>query len=154
MAYSVSVVPQQLVIPLWPKVRPHLARVAERTAGRYEVEDILQAILYEGYLLWAVLDDDNEITGAAVTSFVQYPRRQLLNMIFLGGDNGPAWKDEMLSTLRRWAADNHCDGLEGAGRLGWAGIFKDDGYKMLWQTFELPLEADPVDVTEAKELAE
>ena len=60
-------------------------------------------------------------------------------MTFCGGEDFDKWKDIMLDLLKKWAKDNNCDSLEAVGRLGWAKIFKNDGHKSLFNTFELPL---------------
>ena len=59
-------------------------------------------------------------------------------MSFCGGEKLSEWKDPMLNLLQHWAFDSHCDGIEATARIGWAKVFKQDGHKALWQTFELP----------------
>lgn len=134
----VSAVPTPHVFTLWPQVRPHLEKAAEYTEGRYEVGDILTAITDYGSQLWIAFTPDNTIKGAVVTNFNVYPRKKYLDLTFIGGDDGPAWKEPMIDILRRWAHDTGCDGVELVGRAGWAKIFKEDGCKLLWHNFELP----------------
>lgn len=136
---EVSLVPPELVDGLWPRIFPYLSSASEYTFGRYEPEDIIEFVLSGQAHLWAVLDED-EIKGVTITRFWQYPRKQCLDLVFLAGDDGFSWKDEMLSTLRRWARDSNCDVIEASGRAGLARAFKDDGYRVLWQVFELPVE--------------
>ena len=59
-------------------------------------------------------------------------------MSFCGGVELDKWKAPMLKLLQQYAFDTKCDGVEATARLGWTKIFKDDGHKALWQTFELP----------------
>lgn len=135
---EVSLVPPELVEGLWPRIFPHLSNAAEYTFGRYEPEDIIEFVLNGQAHLWIVLDEDN-IKGVTITRFWQYPRKTCLDLVFLAGDDGFSWKDEMLSTLQRWARDSGCDVIEASGRSGLARAFKDDGYRVLWQVFELPV---------------
>lgn len=135
---QVSLVPPELVDGLWPHVFPHLTRAAEYTFGRYEPEDIFDAVLSGEAHLWVVFEGD-EVIGVTVTRFWQYPRKKCLDMVFLAGDDGFGWKDIMLEMLQHWAYDNGCDVLEASGRPGLARAFRDDGYRMLWQVFELPV---------------
>ena len=72
-------------------------------------------------------------------SIKQYPRRRCLDMVFCAGDSGMEWKAPMLRILQQWAFDSGCDIIESSGRFGWAKIFKDDGYRPLWQVYELPV---------------
>jgi hypothetical protein len=60
-------------------------------------------------------------------------------MVFCAGDEGMEWKAPMLKELQHWAHDNDCDRIESSGRVGWSKIFKNDGYKALWQVYELPV---------------
>ena len=135
---EVSLIPPQLVEGLWPRIFPHLSKAAEYTFGRYEPEDILEFVLAGEAHLWAVLDDE-DIIGITITRFWQYPRKKCLDMVFIGGDEGFSWKDPMLKMLQHWARDNGCDVIESSGRPGFARAFRDDGYRMLWQVYELPV---------------
>jgi hypothetical protein len=135
---EVSLVPPELVDGLWPRIFPYLSHASEYTFGRYEPEDIIEFVLSGQAHLWVVLDED-DIKGVTITRFWQYPRKNCLDLVFLAGDDGFSWKDEMLSTLQSWARDSGCDVIEASGRLGLARAFKDDGYRVLWQVFELPV---------------
>ena len=135
---QISIVPSDRIMDAWALVEPYMELAADATNGRYTPSDILDALLNMNHDLWVVFDDIG-VKGALVTAIKQYPSKRYLELAFIGGDNGHAWKDQMLSILRRWAYDNSCDGIESCARLGWAKIFKDDGYRPMWQVFELPL---------------
>jgi len=133
----VSLVPAEHAEAMWPKVRPHLMKAAEYTFGRYEPEDMLTGVVEYGDSLWIAFEEE-DVKGAVVTTFSTYPRKRYVNMIFCGGEELNRWKGPMLDILQKWAFDHGCDGIECSGRLGWERIFKEDGFKFLWQTFELP----------------
>lgn len=135
----VSLVPADHVENVWPIVEPYMERAAEYTYGRYTVDDIKDSITQYDHHLWIVFDDSKTIKGAVVTTFKHYPQAKYLDMVFIGGDDGLVWKDDMLKVLKHWGYDNDCDGIESTARFGWEKIFKDDGYKPLWQTFVLPV---------------
>lgn len=136
--YKISLVPDDKVLEAWPLAEAFLARAVPFTNGRYELEDIFDALLHNYHNLWLVFNDEG-VHGALITAIKLYPRKRYLDLAFIGGDNGHAWKDQMLDILQRWAYDNSCDGIEASARLGWQKIFKGDGYRPLWQTFELPM---------------
>jgi hypothetical protein len=139
---EVSLVPPELVGGLWPRIFPHLSRAADYTYGRYEPEDIFDAVASGDAHLWVALDGD-DIKGVTITRFWQYPRKNCLDVMFLGGEEWDGWKDIMFDTLQRWAHDSGCAAIEASGRVGFARIFKDRGYTPLWQVFEFPVvEAD------------
>jgi len=135
---KVSMVPTKHVTDIWDAVSPHLKKAADYTYGRYEVDDILDCITDYDYTLWIAFDEES-IKGAVVTMMAQYPRKKYLDMVFTGGVELESWKAQMLDLLQKWAFDNECSGIESTGRPGWAKIFKTDGHKPLWNTYELPV---------------
>ena len=135
---QISLVPSDRIMSAWGHVEHFMEMAADATNGRYTSMDILDALLNMNHDLWVVFDEES-IKGALVTAIKQYPNKRYLELAFIGGENGHSWKDQMLGIMRRWAHDNSCDGIESCARLGWAKIFKDDGYRPMWQVFELPL---------------
>lgn len=135
---QVSLIPTEHAFNVWQRTYPFMEQAAKYTYGRYQAEDILDSITQYEHNLWAAFENE-EVKGITVTCFKQYPRKKSLDLVFCAGDEGMEWKDPMLKMLQHWAYDNQCDSIEASGRLGWAGIFKRDGYKPLWQTFELPV---------------
>tara|TARA_R110000868_G_scaffold26471_4_gene101826 strand:- start:406 stop:822 length:417 start_codon:yes stop_codon:yes gene_type:complete len=131
-------VPTGEVNKIWEEVKPHLQKAADYTYGRFEVEDIRISITDYDHTLWIAFDDTG-IKGAVVTCVKQYPRKKYLDFTFIGGEDALTWKQPMLKVLQHWAYDNQCDGIESSGRLGWERALKADGYKPLWQTYELPI---------------
>jgi hypothetical protein len=135
---QVTLVPIEHVYDVWMRTHSFMEKAAEYTYGRYQPEDILDSIAQYDHHLWAAFEGE-EIKGITVTCFKHYPRKKSLDLVFCSGDDGMEWKDPMLKMLQHWAYDNECDSIEATGRLGWTGIFKRDGYKPLWQVFELPV---------------
>lgn len=136
---QVSAVPVEYVKEVWPDIKEYMQGAADYTYGRYDVDDILESITDYDHVLWIAFNEEG-IKGAVVTSFVDYPRKRMLCMQFCGGVEVTDWQAPMLELLQRWAKDNDCDGIESTGRMGWSKVFKSDGYKPLWQTYELPVD--------------
>jgi hypothetical protein len=134
---QVSFVPKDLAVEIWPKIRGYINSATERTGGRYEPEDVLYEILDGKLLLWVALEG-TDVIGVATSRFEEYPRKKVLMVPFLAGEQFSEWGDDMLSILRKWASDNGCSMLEASGRPGWARVFKDQGYKRLWDWCEVP----------------
>ncbi len=135
---QVSAIPTEHVVDVWPSVRAFVEDVCVHTHGRYEPDDVLEELFAGVSHLWVAFEG-RDIVGAVVTNFMDYPRKRVLNCPFVMGDDFKSWKNPMLELLQRFAKDHGCECLESTARLGWARVFKDDGYKALWQTFELPL---------------
>lgn len=133
-----SAVPVDHVLFVWPKIVHHIDAVCKYTKGRFETQDVLDAILGGDHILWIAFEGEH-IKGAVVTNFLYYPRAKYLGCPFVTGDDFPSWKYPMFRLLQRWAKDNDCVGLESSARLGWSRVFKEDGYEPLWQTFQLPV---------------
>lgn len=134
---EISIVPTEFVPQIWDQVKGYMEEAAEYTYGRYDVDDIYDSITQYEHVLWVAFEG-KVIKGAVVTSIKQYPKKRYVDMVFCAGIEGHTWKDPMLTTLQKWAFDAECDGIESSGRLGWSRVFKDSGYKLLWQTYELP----------------
>ena len=134
---QVSMVPNDHVDVVWDSIKDYLEGAAQYTYGRYTVDDIYDCIKEYDYTLWIAFDED-KIKAAVLTNFTHYPHKKYLNMAFCGGEEINTWIEPVIKMLQCWAFDNKCDGLEATARLGWAKVFKNDGYKPLWQTFQLP----------------
>ena len=134
----ISVVPAEFVAEAWEHAGPILERSVNRTAGRFILDDVLHSITEDGYLLWVAVRGEDTL-GAVVTFFLRYPRKKYLSVQFCAGSELGVWKDLMFDTLKRFAAENGCDGIEAMGRSGWEGVFRDQGYFPLAQVFEFPI---------------
>lgn len=141
----VSLIPLEGVLPTWPKVRPHLAKAVEYSGGRYETDDILVALFNNEQQLWVAFDDEG-VKGAVVTQFTAYPRKSVLSVMHCAGDKAEEWREPMLKTLHKWAADHGCEAMEGYGRRGWERYMKRYGFKHLWTTVEVPIKKEDEDV--------
>lgn len=133
-----TLIPRDRVDSVWPSVSDYMDMAAEYTFGRYTAEDIKDSILDHEHDLWVAFTGST-VKGVVVTNFVQYPRMRCLVMQFTAGEDLKEWKAPMLELLQKWAFDNHCDTIESSGRPGWPRVFRDDGCKVLWHTYELPV---------------
>jgi hypothetical protein len=132
-----SLVPPEHIDECWEEVKPFLESASEYTYGRYTVEDIYDCLKEYDHQLWIAFNELG-IKAAVVTYFIHYPRKKYLVMSFCGGEQMDQWIAPMLKLLQHWAFDSGCDGIEATARPGWAKIFKNDGHKALWHTFQLP----------------
>lgn len=135
---KVSAVAIEHIDTCWEKLIPYLRGAAFYTYGRYTVEDMYKEVKAGTTVLWIAFDED-KFYGAVITNIVVYPQCTFLNMAFCGGKTIRLWKDDMLEILKQYANANHCIGIESSGRPGWAKIFKNNGYKANWVTYELPI---------------
>lgn len=71
----------------WPRLRPLLASAVEHGLGEMEVDDILERV--EKQLMFiAVLKKAQRIVLAVAAEILNYPRRKVLNVAYVGGADG------------------------------------------------------------------
>ena len=138
---EISMVPPQYVAQCWPKIEGYIEKAAEYTYGRFTAGNIYDLVSEGEYQLWIAFEGQ-DIKSAVVTNVTTYPQRKLLCMQFCGGEDLSSWVKPMLATLRSFAKDVGCDGIESTARPGWAKIFQNDGFAAHWVTFELPLDME------------
>jgi hypothetical protein len=73
---QVTMVPKKHVDDVWEQVKDYLDGAAQYTHGRYDVDDILDAILDYDHTLWIAFDEQG-IKGAVVTNFMHYPKKSI-----------------------------------------------------------------------------
>jgi hypothetical protein len=116
-----ALVPREYVNEVWSQVKEYLDGAAQYTHGRYDVDDIYDAIMDYDHTLWIAFTEQG-IKGAVVTNFSHYPKKKYLVMVFCGGVELDQWKDPMLKLLQHFAHDTNCNGVEATARLGWTKI--------------------------------
>jgi hypothetical protein len=139
---QVSLVPKEYVNGVWPEVKDYIAAAVKQTDGRYHEDDVLNLLIEHNYLLWVAFTEE-KMQGAVVTCFLDYPRKKALHVMFLGGVGAKKWKNETMRVLQDFARDSDCTVLETSGKFdwedSWSRVFKDDGFRPLWQTYEVPV---------------
>ena len=118
---EISLVPPDGIDYVYDEVLELLQEVPTYTNGRYQPEDMLEICRTGGTsLLWVALDKDFKIMGVVITTIAHYPRAKMLFAQYVGGKHLSKWKRPMYNKLERFAYGQGLDGIEGAGRLGWA----------------------------------
>lgn len=72
------------------RVRPHLARMAEASGGRYETVDILAALASRRMLMWLVVEGA-DLECVFVTEIIQYPRLRAMRAVGVSGHRARRW---------------------------------------------------------------
>jgi len=138
---QVSLVPKEHIADIWDDINGYMQGAADYTHGRFLAEDIREGVETQDQQLWIAFDGV-DVYGAVVTEVSIYPRKKALVMHFTGGKQLDKWKPQMLTLLRRFARDNQCDVIESYGRIGWAKVFENDGFKSKFMFYELPVECE------------
>lgn len=112
----------------WPFVRPHLKPAIDKSGGRWTSDYVLAALALNEQSLWVVVNEEEEIVGAATTEVVYYPESKFLAIHFLGGDSFDEWYSDLLDALTHAAEHFSCAGIECNARHGFWKWFKQDGF--------------------------
>ena len=131
-------VPLEDVNLWWPSVAEYISKAVVRQ-NKVDIQDVYLDVVVNGHSLWIVLDSEMELKGAAITVVLTYPKAKCLFIEYLGGEDGAEWKEVMLSMLKEWAVANNCRTIEFEGRPGWGRILKQDGIKVKYEVFEIPV---------------
>lgn len=117
--YEVSLVPTNKITKVWDRIEPLVDKVIPYTYGRMLTVDVLHSLITNQYHLWIIYKDEKEIEAIAITEFMKYPRKTVLLINFISGDNLDDWIKELDKTLVKFSKESGCDFLEACGRAGW-----------------------------------
>lgn len=117
--YEVSLVPTNEITKVWDRIEPLVDKVIPYTYGRMLTVDVLHSLITNQYHLWIIYKDEKEIEAIAITEFMKYPRKTVLLINFISGDNLDKWIKELDKTLVKFSKESGCDFLEACGRAGW-----------------------------------
>jgi hypothetical protein len=136
---QVSLIPQEALPVVVPRVLPMLSRAVSYSGGRYTIGDLREELLDQRRQLWVVFEPekaDLNVVAAFTTQIGEYPQRRVLRVDFLAGESMGDWIMQVQHMLTRYAVDHECSGLEMTGRSGWIGHLE----KLGWQTAFVTLE--------------
>ena len=132
--YEVSLVPTNEITKVWDRIEPLVDKVIPYTYGRMLTVDVLHSLITNQYHLWIIYKDDKdkwdgEVEAIAITEFMKYPRKTVLLINFISGDNLDDWVKELDKVLIKFSKESGCDFLEACGRTGWERKVKKIGWQ-------------------------
>lgn len=102
---------------VWGIVSPDIERALRFADGKYQIEDVKDALSRRDMQLW-VAAEGGEALSVAVTEIVNYPRKRVCVVMFCGGREFKRWLHH-IEEIERWAKGAGCDMVEICGRRGW-----------------------------------
>jgi len=118
-------VPPSKLEAFLPELRPYLERMAAGSRGRYETQDIIEAICAGRHQLWIVRGGAPGIRAAGLTEIMQYPRARAVRFTACVGIGWRDWK-HLQNVVRAWAQDYAgCDFVEVIAPPKWRHLFPD-----------------------------
>ena len=124
----VSIIPSAVLDVVEDDFKVLIQSAIDRSGGRQTFKSVRDSVAEGRYQLWMAFDEMNTPIGALVTQIEFYPGRKMLNYLFIGGRELVDWHIEMLDSLKRFAKENRCDGMELVGRKGWEKYMKKFGW--------------------------
>jgi|APCry1669189000_1035189.scaffolds.fasta_scaffold01070_15 hypothetical protein len=78
-------IPNNLVDSIWDKAEPHLANGLLGSDAEYDINDVKLFLKERGWKLFAAIDDDGYVHGAAAVSFITFPNACVAHIGTIGG---------------------------------------------------------------------
>ena len=116
----------------WPsfaeRVRPHIAKMADGSGGRFEARDIERAVTSGRMHLWVIMDG-LDLACVVVTELHDYPRSRAMRYIGVSGRRPLRWMH--LQANIEAAAKLHfgCDRMEALHQPGHERLLRTPGWR-------------------------
>jgi hypothetical protein len=107
----------------------------ERNAG---MADIYNDLIDERLMLWTIRVED-KLQAVIVTEIAQHPRRRVWRVLMIGGSGMSDWLDDGIAAMKKAAQIAGCSAIEADGRLGWAKIVPQRGFKEISRAYEMEI---------------
>ncbi len=120
--------PTEAVGHVWKDVDRVLKKAVATVDNKAKMIDILDGVYDGTYVLWVVIDEQDDVIAAFTTRLIVYPQRRALALDWVGGTRMKEWEDQLIDTMRRYANELDCSHLEGYGRKGWGRALKKYGF--------------------------
>lgn len=127
----------------WPvfaeRLRPHIAKMAAGSGGRFEAEDIVACIECGRFHLWLMLEG-SEILAALLTEIVQYPRLRAMRGIAVVGHRHRRWVEAGHAAIEMVSKQFFgCDRMEAMHQPGHERLLTPYGYEVFHYLSQKPL---------------
>jgi hypothetical protein len=126
-----TVVANNLIPAIFPKIRPLLEKGREYWEDYYTLKDIKLALIKGDFQLWVGVEGP-DVKLMAISTIVIYPRSVWLRIPFISGERV---RDAVyfLPTIESWAKTRGAVGIEGysTSRLGWERIMKHSRFSRI-----------------------
>jgi hypothetical protein len=122
---------------VWPYVSVFLEKALRYSDGKYNLDDIYNALCLRDMQLWLGFDD-GKLVAVCVTQIVTFPRKKILFLLLASGINFKKWQ-HLTHDMVAFAKENNCDAVELYGRPGWEKMGKDVGFKKISTIYKVDM---------------
>lgn len=123
---------------VWNEAAP-LIRLAQRRIERnVGMADIYDDLTTGKAMLWTVRIED-KLRAVIITEIAKHPRRCAWRVLMIGGSGMSDWLDHGIEAMKRAARIAGCSVIEADGRLGWAKIVPQRGFREVSRAYEMEI---------------
>lgn len=124
---------------IWEEVSKHLLPAIQFNKLD-TLENLRKNLNLEGRGLWVLINENQDIFGAATTAIIEYPNRKVLLIDYIGTPPGifKKYEDLVVSTFQSYAYDTDCDVIKLDGRKGWGKALHKYGAVATRYIYEVP----------------
>lgn len=138
MTVSVQYIPTNEAPHWWPSLGGFVNKAARRYKADYSLDDMRRAIGNGDAALFGVFHNLQPV-AAIVTSEVVYPKRKIMLIELVGGDDMRVWFDDAVNKLTEYAVAAGYSAIQSTGRNGWSKWAKRVNFRQTSVTFEKDL---------------
>ena len=134
---AIMAIPAELLDDFWPKVSTYMERAAAVSGGRYEAQDIKDAVRTGEIHLLVALKDGLAI-GCLTLRIRQYPRMRVIEGVDIAGEIHAYedWRQPMSDFVDMIARRVGAEKVEFRGRSGWDRMLQSNGYQKVFAFYE------------------
>ena len=104
---NVYCVPVEAIDPIWSRVQSFFEKALSKHDAEYSLSDVKQALLDGKWKLFAFFNDKEMLDGAAVISFIPYPKSHVAFVTCIGGKTliNKEYYEKFTELLKGYGAD-------------------------------------------------
>lgn len=138
MNIQVQYIPTDEARDWWPTLGGYVNKAAVLCRKDYDLDHMRDAIFEGKAALFGVFEGLKPIAAIVVTE-VCYPKRKVLLIELVGGDNMADWFDEAILLLTEYAKRASYGAITAQGRMGWRDWAKRANFKQVFVGYELEI---------------
>lgn len=123
---------------IWTEAAPLIRLAQKRIERNSGMADIYNDLMAERTMLWLVRIGD-KLRAVIITEIAQHPRRRVWRVLMIGGSGMSEWLDDGIAAMKKAAQIAGCSAIEADGRLGWAKIVPQRGFKEISRAYEMEI---------------
>ena len=123
---------------VWHEAAPLIRLAQKRIERNSGMADIYNDLIGERSMLWTIRFED-KLQAVIVTEIAQHPRRRVWRVLMIGGSGMSDWLDDGIAAMKKAAQIAGCSAIEADGRLGWAKIVPQRGFKEISRAYEMEI---------------